>query len=117
MVRSSTLTTGYLARSERLSSRLAESLSERAPDRKILLATLTAEFLRREILQIGLSLGNHLTGCLYRLRRLAMGAADRLGHDPVDDPESQQVLGSDLHAVGGVLRPAGIPPQDRGSAF
>ena len=49
--------------------------------------------------------------------RIAVGAADRLGDDAVDDAERGEVGRGDLHVGGGVLRLGGVAPQDRGRAL
>ena len=46
-----------------------------------------------------------------------MRAAERLGHDLVDDPERQQVRRRDLQRLGGLHLPLGVAPQDRRAAF
>ena len=46
-----------------------------------------------------------------------MGAARRLGHDLVHDPEALEVGGRDLHGDGRFLGARGVAPQDGGAAL
>src|SRR5437879_2108603 len=57
------------------------------------------------------------TDRLYGARAVAMGAAQRLGNDRVDDAELLQVLRGDAKRFRGVLGLLGTPPQDRCAAF
>src|SRR5262245_36297588 len=74
--------------------------------------------------RIGIEAAELAEGLLDRLssRRdhggsVAVSAADGLLQDGVDHPESQHVLGGDLHAVGGFLGFGAVAPEDRGGRF
>ena len=41
-----------------------------------------------------------------------MSTTHRLGHDPIDDAEFEEILRRDLHIGRSILRPTGITPQD-----
>ena len=46
-----------------------------------------------------------------------MGATQRFRHDPVDDPEPQQLRRGQAQRLGGFLRVSAVAPQDRGAAL
>src|SRR3954452_25511175 len=48
---------------------------------------------------------------------VVLGAAVGLGDDPVDHAQFQAVQGIGLERGGGLLRLAGVPPEDRGAPF
>src|SRR5215510_11451428 len=97
--------------------RCVRSLPNRPPDRQKLLPPLLAHGVAIEPLELLDRVCDRLAGRCNGGGRIAVGAADRLGDDLVDDTEAGEVLRGDLHAGRGFLRLGGVAPQDRGGAF
>src|SRR5262245_20350261 len=96
---------------------LAVISPNRPPDRQKLLAPLLAHGVAIEPLELLDRVRDRLAGRRNGEDRIAVGAADRLGHDLVDDTEAGEVLRGDLHAGRGFLCLGGVAPQDRGGAL
>ena len=70
-----------------------------------------------ELAQLPKALLDGLADRLDRLALVALGPAQRLGHDLVDDAQLDQILGGQLERLGGLLGLLAAAPQDRGAAL
>src|SRR3990167_9477731 len=68
----------------------------------------------RLALELGQCPGDGVAGRLHDRGAVAMGPADRLGDDDVDDPKLVEILGRDLHVGRGIYSLGGIAPEDGG---
>src|SRR5215203_3149994 len=91
---------GLLLRTEVPARVCPSGLFQPPPDRQELVAALPPHGFAVEPLEIGESPGHGLPGGRDGGSWFAMGTADRLGNDAVDDAERREVGCSDLH-VGG----------------
>src|ERR1700749_681953 len=77
--------------------------AELAADVEKFLPALLADRSPIHALHLVERLGDGIAGGRDHRGGVAVGAADRLLEDGVDDAEAEHVLGGDLHAVGGFL--------------
>ena len=69
----------------------------------------------RQLPEASEGFGHRLLQAGGHLLMVAVGAADRLGDDPVDQLEPLQIEGGDAHGCGGFGGLAGISPENRGA--
>src|SRR5215831_8571650 len=79
-------------------------LRDGSSDRQKFFPPLPADRLAAEQRELVERPGDRLAGRLDRGHRVAMGAADRLGDDLIDDAEADEVLRGDLHRGRRLLR-------------
>ena len=92
-------------------SKTAES-GQRAADRQELLATQSHNGRPIQTVQFVERHRDCVRGRRDHCGRVAVSTAHRLRHDSIDDAESQQILGSDLHGGSSVLRFRSVAPED-----
>src|SRR5690606_8567272 len=88
--------------------------SEIAADLQKFLPPGVPDFVSGKTAEIRQRVRDDLAGGGDDCLRVAMGAPDRFGNDVVDNPETFQVFGGDLHVGRGLPGAGGIAPQDGG---
>src|SRR6516162_99656 len=88
--------------------RAAPGIRERPSDREEFFAALAFHRLAVKAFELVECVRYRFAGCGNRRLRIAMGAADRLGYDLIDNSKSGEVLGGYFHAGRGLLRFAGV---------
>src|SRR5882762_5255107 len=84
---------------------------EISPHGEEFLAAIVANLIARTAGKFAKRVGNDVAGRSDNAVWIAVGAAQRLGNDPVDDAERLEVLGGDLHVCRCFLGPGGIAPE------